>query len=50
MSQRREKSRRYYQRMAYIRAFEYWLRREPPLVLFWLWRKWLKERPVLKEG
>lgn len=49
MSESREKKRRYYQRMAYIREFEHWLSVEPPMILFWKWRRWLKERPMLEE-
>lgn len=48
MSEKREKRRRYIMRLAYIRDFKYWLACEPPLLLFWRWRKWLKERPVPK--
>ena len=46
MSARREHQRRFNQRRAYIREFENWLACEPPVLLFWRWRKWLKERPV----
>ena len=49
MSESRESKRRYLQRMAFIRAFENWLAEEPPLIKFLKWRKWLKNRPVLKD-
>lgn len=49
MSESREKKRRYYQRMDYIRKFEDWLASEPPMIMFWAWRKWKKSRPVLKD-
>ncbi len=49
MSESREKKLRYYQRIQYIREFEKWLASEPPMILFWAWRKWLKNRPVLKD-
>ena len=49
MSESRESKRRYIQRMAYIKAFEKWLNREPPMILFWAWRKWKKNRPVLQD-
>lgn len=49
MSESKEHKRRYIQRMAYIRAFENWLLHEPPMILFWAWRKWKKNRPVLQD-
>ena len=49
MSESRESKRRYIQRMAYIRAFENWITQEPHMIRFRAWRKWLKNRPVLKD-
>lgn len=49
MSEKQEKRRRYNIKLAYAAALDAWLRREPPMILFWRWRKWLKERPVLDE-
>jgi len=49
MSERREKNRRWLKRIAYAQKFEFWLSCEPPMVLFWLWRAWLKDRPKLEE-
>ena len=49
MSEKQEKRRRYNRKLSYIAALEAWLRREPPMILFWQWRKWLKDRPVLDE-
>ena len=40
---------RYNQKLEYIRRFEYWLSWEPPMVLFWRWRKWKKRRPTWKD-
>lgn len=49
MSESRESKKRYIQRMAYIRAFERWLCDEPPMILFWAWHKWKKNRPALQD-
>jgi len=49
MSESRESKRRYIQRMAFIRAFEDWIRREPPVILFWRHIKWKKSRPVVQD-
>lgn len=45
MSGRRMNKTRYNQKLEYIRRFEWWLSWEPPMVLFWRWRKWKKRRP-----
>jgi hypothetical protein len=49
MSESRESKRLYIQRMAFIRAFEYWHKCEQPMIRFRVWRKWLKNRPVLQD-
>lgn len=46
MSESREHKRRYNMRLEYIANFYDWLNREPPMILFWRWRKWKSERPV----
>jgi len=32
--------------MEFIAAFDRWLDSEPPVILFWKWRKWKRERPI----
>lgn len=49
MSEKQEKRRRCNRKLAYIAAFDVWCQREPPMILFWRWRKWLKDRPVFDE-
>lgn len=49
MSESREHKRRYNMRLESIAQFGKWLDREPPMILFWKWRKWKNERPVWKE-
>lgn len=46
MSESREKKRRYLVNLAYTQRFESWLNREPPMIRFFAWRRWLKERPI----
>ena len=46
MSESREKKRRYNLRLEYIAHFNSWLKSEPPMILFWRWRKWKNSRPV----
>ena len=46
MSQKRSKKRRYNLRLEYIEKFDEWLNREPPMLLFWKWKKWKNERPI----
>lgn len=48
MSERKEKKRRYNQRLEFIAAFDAWLRAEPPMFLFRRWRKWKNNRPVFR--
>lgn len=50
MSESREHKRRYNLRLEYIAHFTEWLDKEPPMVLFWKWRKWKRERPIWKES
>lgn len=45
MSESREHKRRYNARLAYITKFNRWLAEEPPMLLFWLWRRWKNQRP-----
>lgn len=49
MSAKREKRRRYALRIEYAYALSYWLKREPPKILFWRYRKWKKSRPVFNK-
>lgn len=49
MSESREHKRRYNLRLEFIAAFANWLKCEPPMLLFWKWRKWKQERPDWKE-
>lgn len=46
MSEKREKKRRHNLRLEYIAAFGRWLSSEPPMWVFWKWRKWKNSRPV----
>lgn len=46
MSESREHKRRYNLRLEFIAEVARWLDREPPMILFWKWRKWKKERPI----
>ena len=46
MSESREKKRRYNLRLEYISSFSSWLDNEPPMWLFWRWRKWKKSKPI----
>lgn len=46
MSESREKKRRYNLRLEYISHFSNWLDSEPPMWMFWRWRKWKNSRPV----
>ena len=46
MSESREKKRRYNLRLEYISSFSSWLDAEPPMWMFWKWRKWKKSKPV----
>ena len=54
MSGSRMHKTRYNQKLEYIRRYERWLAAEPPMILFWRWRKWKNRRPlwldVEKEG
>lgn len=49
MSESREHKRRYNLRLEFIDAFAKWLECEPPMLLFWKWRKWKQERPDWNE-
>lgn len=46
MSEKREHKRRYNLRLEYIAHFYKWLENEPPMILFWRWRKWKNARPI----
>ena len=50
MSERQEHKKRYNQKLEYIAQLEKWLKAEPPMVLFWRWRKWKNNRPTEKGG
>ncbi len=45
----REHKRRYNLRLEFIAAFGRWLDSEPPVILFWKWRKWKQGRPVWED-
>lgn len=47
MSERQEKRKRYNQKLQHISAFERWLAVEPPMIFFWMWRKWKAARPIM---
>ena len=49
MSEKQEKKRRHNLQLEYIARFNEWLDNEPPMLLFWRWRKWMKCRPMLKK-
>lgn len=49
MSERQEKKRRYNARLEFIVRFNAWLESEPPMILFWRWRKWKDARPSWRE-
>ena len=49
MSEKREKRRRYNQRLEYIADFNKWLDAEPPIVRLISWHRWKKSRPILEE-
>lgn len=46
MNEKKEKRKRYNQKLEYIARFNKWLESEPPMILFWRWRKWKKSRPI----
>ncbi len=50
MSESREKKRRYNLKLEYIARFGNWLDSEPPLWMFWRWRRWKASRPVFDDG
>jgi hypothetical protein len=43
MSERREKKKRYNQKLEYIAEFEKWLQKEPPMIRVFAWHKWKKQ-------
>ena len=49
MSEKREKKRRYNQRLEYIADFNKWLDTEPPIVRLISWHRWKKSRPIFKK-
>ena len=49
MSEKREKRRRYNQRLGYIADFNKWLYAEPPIVRLISWHRWKKSRPIFKK-
>lgn len=49
MSESREHKRRYNRKLELISRYERWIQAEPPMILFWRWKKWLKSRPVWEE-
>lgn len=46
MSERQDKKRRYNLRLEFIAKFIKWIESEPPMILFWKWRQWKKDRPI----
>lgn len=49
MSERQEHKKRYNLRLEYIASFTGWLESEPPMILFWKWRRWKNNRPTLRD-
>ena len=49
MSEKREKRRRYNQRIEYIANFNKWLDTEPPIVRLISWHRWKKSRPIFEK-
>lgn len=49
MSGRRMHKTRYNQKLEYIQRFEWWLSWEPPMLLYWRWRKWKNRRPLWRD-
>lgn len=48
MSEKREKKRRYNQRIEYIANFNKWLDKEPSILRLVSWHRWKKARPVFE--
>lgn len=46
MSESKEHKRRYNRRLEFIADFEKWLEKEPPMLLFWQWKKWKNSRLI----
>ena len=49
MSEKQERKRRYNLKLEFIAAFERWISEEPPIILFWRWKKWKNSRPIWAE-
>lgn len=56
MSEKREKKRRYNEKLEYIAHFEEWIaefqkwvEQEPPVWRFIKWHNWLNKKPIYKE-
>lgn len=45
MSEKMEHRKRINMRLKYIAMMTKWLDSEPPMILFWKWRKWKNSRP-----
>lgn len=50
MSERREKKRRYNERLECIAHFNKWLAAEPSMIRLLAWHKWKRQRPVWEEN
>ena len=50
MSESKEHKKRYNQKLEYIAKFEKWLDNEPPIIRFFAWHKWKKQRPIKQFG
>ena len=48
MSESKEHKNRYNQKLQFIAEFEKWLGNEPPMILFIRWKRWKKNKPILK--
>ena len=46
MSASREHKRRYNLRLEHEKELVKWFAAEPPMILFWKWRKWKAARPI----
>lgn len=50
MSERQEHKKRYNLKLQYIAEVTKWLQAEPPMIRFWAWHKWKRQKPVWKGG
>ena len=46
MSERKEKKKRYNQKLEFIAHFEKWFQEEPSMIHIIKWHRWKKRRPI----